>query len=121
MWRYCCEIFDYLSLAAIVDDRVFCVHGGLSPSINTLDQVGRMNQRQLEKKEFILMAVDFDFALDCARRIFLGLDFCFLIDYRFERSIGSRKCRTMEQCVISCGLIPRVGFSTPNGKNETKD
>ena len=37
--RYCTEIFDYLSLSAIIDDKVFCVHGGLSPAINTLDQV----------------------------------------------------------------------------------
>ena len=39
MWRYCTEIFDYLSLSAIIADKIFCVHGGLSPSINTLDQV----------------------------------------------------------------------------------
>lgn len=43
VWRYCCEIFDYLSLAAIVDDKILCVHGGLSPSINTLDQVIHVN------------------------------------------------------------------------------
>ena len=39
MWHYCTEIFDYLSLSAIITDKIFCVHGGLSPSINTLDQV----------------------------------------------------------------------------------
>lgn len=39
VWRYCCDVFDYLSLGAIVDGRVFCVHGGLSPSIVSLDQV----------------------------------------------------------------------------------
>jgi serine/threonine-protein phosphatase 4 catalytic subunit len=32
-------VFDYLALGAIVDGRVFCVHGGLSPQIPRLDQV----------------------------------------------------------------------------------
>lgn len=46
VWRYCTEIFDYLSLSAIIDDRVFCVHGGLSPSINTLDQIRTIDRKQ---------------------------------------------------------------------------
>jgi serine/threonine-protein phosphatase 4 catalytic subunit len=39
VWRWCCEVFDYLSLGAIVDGRVFCVHGGLSPNLQGIDQV----------------------------------------------------------------------------------
>lgn len=40
VWRWCCEVFDYLALGAIVDGRVFCVHGGLSPVLQAIDQVG---------------------------------------------------------------------------------
>jgi len=46
VWKYCTEVFDFLSLSAIVDDQVFCVHGGLSPSVNTLDQVRTIDRKQ---------------------------------------------------------------------------
>lgn len=39
VWRHCCEVFDYLTLGAVVDGKVFCVHGGLSPNVTSLDQV----------------------------------------------------------------------------------
>jgi len=37
-WRYCCEVFDLLNLGALIDGRIFCVHGGLSPDLKTIDQ-----------------------------------------------------------------------------------
>jgi serine/threonine-protein phosphatase 4 catalytic subunit len=46
VWRWCTEIFDFLSLAALVDGRVFAVHGGLSPSISTLDQIRTIDRKQ---------------------------------------------------------------------------
>lgn len=46
VWRYCTEIFDYLSLAAIIDNKIFCVHGGLSPSITSLDEIRMIDRKQ---------------------------------------------------------------------------
>jgi len=46
VWQYCTEIFDLLSLAAVVDNQILCVHGGLSPSINTLDQIRTLDRQQ---------------------------------------------------------------------------
>jgi len=46
VWRYCTEIFDYLSLAALIEDKVFCVHGGLSPSISTIDEIRGIDRKQ---------------------------------------------------------------------------
>ncbi|KAJ5070532.1 serine/threonine-protein phosphatase [Anaeramoeba ignava] len=43
-WRYACQVFDYLTLAAIVDGTVLCVHGGLSPAIKTIDQIRGINR-----------------------------------------------------------------------------
>lgn len=46
VWRYCTEIFDYISLTAVIEDKIFCVHGGLSPSINTLDEIRAIDRKQ---------------------------------------------------------------------------
>lgn len=39
VWHHFTDMFDYLSLSCVIDDRIFCVHGGLSPSIHSLDQI----------------------------------------------------------------------------------
>ena len=46
MWRYCCDLFDYMSLGALIDGQVFAVHGGLSPSINSLDQIRLIDRKR---------------------------------------------------------------------------
>lgn len=58
VWRYCCEVFDYLALGAVVDGKVFCVHGGLSPNVASIDQVSVLSPqkegREGEGKQRIL-------------------------------------------------------------------
>ncbi|KAG5220926.1 Serine/threonine-protein phosphatase PP2A catalytic [Salix suchowensis] len=39
VWRYFTDLFDFLPLTALIDNQIFCLHGGLSPSIDTLDHV----------------------------------------------------------------------------------
>lgn len=46
VWRFFTELFDYLPLASVVEDQIFCLHGGLSPSIDTLDQIRQLDRVQ---------------------------------------------------------------------------
>lgn len=39
-------MFDYLPLTALVDGQIFCLHGGLSPSIDTLDHIRALDRLQ---------------------------------------------------------------------------
>ena len=45
-WRYFNDLFDYLPIAAIIEGKVFCVHGGLSPLVSTVDQIRLINRKQ---------------------------------------------------------------------------
>lgn len=43
IWSKFNDMFTYLPLAAIVNNQVFCVHGGLSPLLTTVDVIDRVN------------------------------------------------------------------------------
>lgn len=46
VWRYCCDVFDYLSLAAVIGGRILALHGGLSPVLGTLDQIKSIDRKR---------------------------------------------------------------------------
>lgn len=39
VWNHFTSLFDFLTLCVVIDNSVFCVHGGLSPSLQTADQI----------------------------------------------------------------------------------
>ena len=46
VWRMCTDIFDLFQLAAVIESKVFCVHGGLSPHVNLIDDIRKLDRKQ---------------------------------------------------------------------------
>jgi serine/threonine-protein phosphatase 2A catalytic subunit len=44
VWKYFTDLFDYLPLTAVVEQKIFCLHGGLSPSLDSLDQIRQLDR-----------------------------------------------------------------------------
>jgi serine/threonine-protein phosphatase 2A catalytic subunit len=46
VWKAFVSAFDYLPLTALIENQIFCQHGGLSPTIDTLDNVRSLDRFQ---------------------------------------------------------------------------
>ena len=46
VWKMFTDLFDFLPLTAVIEDNIFCLHGGLSPSIDTLDHIRQLDRVQ---------------------------------------------------------------------------
>eukprot|EP00043_Microstomoeca_roanoka_P000196 m.27149 g.27149 ORF g.27149 m.27149 type:complete len:307 (-) comp10179_c0_seq1:128-1048(-) len=46
VWTYFTDLFDYLPLTGLVENQIFCLHGGLSPAVETLDVIRAMDRTQ---------------------------------------------------------------------------
>ena len=46
VWKYFTDAFDYLPLTAVVENQIFALHGGLSPSVETLDNIRQIDRIQ---------------------------------------------------------------------------
>lgn len=58
IWKHCCSVFNCLCLAAvglvvalenwlilqIIENKILCVHAGLSPEISTVDQISKIDR-----------------------------------------------------------------------------
>ncbi|KAL2005203.1 hypothetical protein VTN00DRAFT_3053 [Thermoascus crustaceus] len=46
VWTYFTDIFDYLPLTALIEDKILCLHGGLSPPITDLNGIRALDRVQ---------------------------------------------------------------------------
>jgi serine/threonine-protein phosphatase 2A catalytic subunit len=44
VWQVLTDLFDYLPLAAVIESQLFCPHAGLSPSMDTLEQINGIHR-----------------------------------------------------------------------------
>ncbi|CAA21222.1 Serine/threonine-protein phosphatase PP1-2 [Schizosaccharomyces pombe] len=42
LWKTFTDCFNCMPVAAVIDEKIFCMHGGLSPDLNSLDQIQRI-------------------------------------------------------------------------------
>jgi len=44
LWTLCNQIFDLLPVSSVIDNKLFCVHGGLSPKIKHIEAIELLNR-----------------------------------------------------------------------------
>lgn len=44
LWKVFSDCFNCLPVAAIIDDKIFCCHGGLSPDLDSMDQIRQLSR-----------------------------------------------------------------------------
>jgi len=44
VWELFTDVFDYIPIGCIIENSIFCVHGGLSPSIETIEDIKELDR-----------------------------------------------------------------------------
>jgi len=44
LWKTFGDVFNYMPVCALIDDRIMCMHGGLSPELTSMDQIKQLSR-----------------------------------------------------------------------------
>ena len=44
VWQYFTEVFDTIPLGGLINNKIYCLHGGLSPSNNKIDDIKKVER-----------------------------------------------------------------------------
>lgn len=44
IWKLFCKVFNWMPVAGLIDDRIFCCHGGISPDLHKPDDVKKIKR-----------------------------------------------------------------------------
>ncbi|KAI8343159.1 Metallo-dependent phosphatase-like protein [Chlamydoabsidia padenii] len=123
-WRVFMDVCNTLPLAAIVGEKIFCVHGGLSPNLTSLDDI-RLIERPVEISGELLTDLVWsdptDTTLDWEPNDDRGVSYCFgrraIADFlaRFDLDLICRAHMVVEDgyCFFANRTLVTV-FSAPN-------
>eukprot|EP00930_Biecheleria_cincta_P085182 TRINITY_DN74592_c0_g1_i1.p1 TRINITY_DN74592_c0_g1~~TRINITY_DN74592_c0_g1_i1.p1 ORF type:complete len:302 (-),score=62.16 TRINITY_DN74592_c0_g1_i1:42-947(-) len=42
LWKQYCDVFNCMPVCSLIDEKIMCMHGGLSPEITNFDQIRRL-------------------------------------------------------------------------------
>ena len=46
IWDTFMDLFDFLPLCALIENKILCLHGGLSPNIQTIEEINKLDRKQ---------------------------------------------------------------------------
>jgi len=46
VWKLFTDTFDYLPVTAVIENQIICMHGGISPSLDSLDNIRQLDRIQ---------------------------------------------------------------------------
>ena len=99
IWIYFTDLFDCLPLTVLVEEKIFCLHGGLSPSLKTLDEIRLIDRFQEIRPEAEMPYLLWDRPDECVGFI-PELKGC---GYTFGENISREFCRVNNLDIISRG------------------